>query len=352
MRVLVAPDKFKGSLDALHAARAIARGVSRAFPAAEIDLCPLSDGGEGFDAVLGEALGGVVHTKAVTGLHGASVEGRFRLLADGTALIESAQVIGLALLSPNARDAVEERRTDGLGELVLAALDAGATRIAIGLGGTATMDAGAGLSRALGVDAPRVARTPILVLTDVDNPLLGERGAPRTYGPQKGASAEDIVRIEAAFRRFTAQAGDPGDHPGDGAAGGLGYAFRVFAGAERRPGIDYVMDAVGFEARLDGVDLVLTGEGKLDAQTARGKVVSGVVAKSAARGIPVVALAGSAEDTTSLVERGLTAAFSLVGSGASIEEAMTRAEPLLEALSERALREHVSEGRIRSVRMA
>jgi glycerate kinase len=358
MRVLVAPDKFKGSLDAFEAAGAMANGVCRAVPGARVDLCPLSDGGEGFESVLRGVLGGAVHEAVVTGLDGTKTPATFTLLPDGTAVIESARVIGLALVSPGASDPVEARRTDGLGELVLAALDAGAERIAIGLGGTATMDAGTGLARALGVELtdtagvqrvdvsgldPRISRTPILVLTDVDNPLLGESGAPRTFGPQKGASPGDIARIEAGFRRFTAAMGDAGDHPGDGAAGGLGYALRVLAGARRRRGIDHVLDAVRFDERLDEIALVLTGEGKLDAQTAQGKVVSGVVARCAARRIPVVALAGTLDgDLSPLFSAGLTDAHAIAGGTTSVAEAMTNAARLLEELTERTMRDLAS----------
>jgi len=265
-------------------------------------------------------------------------------LPGGTAIIESARVIGLSLLAPERRPKVSERRTHGLGELLLAAIDAGAREIAVGLGGTATVDAGVGMAEALGVTFadgvdvtgrdPRVARVRILALTDVDSPLLGEQGAARVFGPQKGASPEDVARIEAAFTRLTNLARDPGAAAGDGAAGGIGYGLRVFAGATRARGIDYVMSAVNFEERLNGVDLALTGEGKLDAQTARGKVVSGVIAACGRRGIPVIALAGTVEgELTALLAQGLTSAHSLVSAAVSPEAARARAASLLETLT-------------------
>jgi glycerate kinase len=362
MRVLVAPDSFKGSLTAAEAARAIERGVLRACPRAQVDRCPLSDGGEGFASVLGELLGETEYRVKVTGPLGDPVSATFRLGSDGTALIESASVIGLGLV-PAANRQPLKTTTRGVGELLLAALGEGARRIVIGLGGTATTDGGAGMAQALGVRFDgasedlrggdlgivrgvdlrhrdsRLASTRIIALTDVDDALTGPSGAARRYAPQKGASASDVEALEHALEHFAFKVSDPGEAPGDGAAGGLGYGLRIFAGAERRRGIDYVLDAVGFDSRLNDVDLVLTGEGRLDAQSLGGKVVSGVVARCAARGLPVIALAGSIDAQGSAKLEGLQAAYSLVSEGVPEARAIANAAPLLEALAERVMRQ-------------
>jgi glycerate kinase len=269
--------------------------------------------------------------------------------------------VGLGLVPEGSR-APTRTTTFGVGELVVAALDAGARRVMIGLGGTATTDGGAGLAQALGVllhgapvpvrgeqlawvvgvDSsqrdPRLSEVPLVALADVDNPLTGPEGAARVFGPQKGAAEAEVQALDQALSCFAAVVGDPGVCPGDGAAGGLGYALRVFAGAERRRGIDFVLDAVGFDARQDGVDLVLTGEGRLDAQSARGKVVSGVVERCRARGAPVMALVGAlGPGAESLVAR-LTRAVSLTSHAVSEAVAMERAAPLLEELTTREVR--------------
>jgi glycerate kinase len=363
MRVLVAPDSFKGSLTAAEAARAMERGVLRACPHAQVDRCPLSDGGEGFASVVGEVLGGTDYRVKVTGPIGDPVVATFRLGSDRTALIESASVIGLGLVPATERRPLETT-TRGVGELLRAALDAGATRIVLGLGGTATTDAGAGMAQALGVRFdgasddlrggaletvrgvdlrgrdPRIATAQIVALTDVDDPLTGTTGAARRYAPQKGATSNDVDILERALGHFRTRVSDAGEAPGDGAAGGLGYGLRVFAGATRRRGIDFVLEAVAFDARLNGADLVLTGEGRLDAQSAAGKVVSGVASKCAALGIPAIALAGSvAADFATERISGLQAAHSLVGDGVHEAQAIANATSLLEALAERVARE-------------
>lgn len=361
MRVLVAPDSFKGSLTAAEAAEAMARGVLRACPGAQVDRCPLSDGGEGFVAVLGTVLGGSERRVTVTGPVGAPVSATYLLLADGTALIESAHVVGLGRVPPERRRALETT-TRGVGEILLAALDAGAARVVIGLGGTATTDAGAGMAQAIGVRFggvggdvrgghlssvrgvdlryrdPRLASTAVLSLTDVDAPLTGPTGAARRYAPQKGATPGDVERLEHALRDFTREVFDPGTTPGDGAAGGLGYGLRVFAGARRERGIDYVLSAVRFDERLNGTDLVLTGEGRLDVQSASGKVISGVVERAALRAIPVVAIAGSVDAGAAASLSGLAAAFALAGEGVSADHALAHAAALVEERAHAATR--------------
>lgn len=362
MRIVIAPDSFKESLSAFDAAQAMLRGVRRACPQAQVDVCPLSDGGEGFADVLLQASGGTPHPRGVTGPSGERVEARWAMLADGrTAVIESAEAIGPGCL--RRRDAPARRTTYGVGELLLEAASGGARKVVVGLGGSSTTDGGAGMAQAIGVrfagserpitgdgvaDAlrvdlgtrdARIAGLEILAVTDVDNPLTGIHGAARVYGPQKGATGAEVERLEAALAHLAAMMGDPGTHPGDGAAGGLGYGLRVFAGARVGSGIEFVLDAVGFGAKLDGCDLVLTGEGRLDATSARGKVVAGVCRRSGPRGVPVVALVGAiGPGASALRDVGLTACFSLCDGPRTESEAREHAGVLLADLAENVVR--------------
>src|SRR5882672_5771240 len=363
MRILIAPDGFKGSLSAPEAAAAMRRGVVRARPKADTRLCALSDGGEGIARVLRDALGGTTYEANVTGPLGAPVRAEWTMLGDGrTALIESAAAIGLSLLPAEHRVATATS-TAGVGDLIVEALSAGAKKIVVGLGGSATTDGGAGMAERLGVAFdgvgarltggglemarsidvhaldPRLASVELVGLTDVDNPLGGPHGAAQIYGPQKGATRDEIEMLERALAHLSRLASDPGLVPGDGAAGGLGYGLRVFLGARLQSGIDFVLERTGFDARLEGCDLVLTGEGRLDAQTARGKVVAGVARRCRARGVPVMALAGSiGAGADSLYDLGLTAYFSLCDGPMLEHEAMKRASELLEAATSNAVR--------------
>lgn len=363
MRILVAPDSFKGSLSALEAAEAIGRGAHGACPDADVELCPLSDGGGGLLEVLGAGAGGSVREARVVGPVGSPVDARWALSGDGrTAVIESATAIGLGLVPERERRPLETT-TYGVGELLRGALAAGARTIVVGLGGSATTDAGAGMAQALGVaiegvevpavggrlgDARRIdprgrdrelSNVEILTLTDVDSPLTGPEGAAHVYGAQKGATEAERFALDAALAHFAALAGDPGMHPGDGAAGGLGYGLRLFAGARTRSGIDHVLDAVQFDARLRGCDLVLTGEGRLDAQSARGKVVSGVCRRGRSHGVPVIALVGAVGPGASALEdAGLTAYFSACERPMTEQDAMVNAAGLLEGLARNVVR--------------
>lgn len=370
MRVLVAPDSFKGSLSAFDAAQAVERGVARARSDVRVETCPLSDGGEGFAAVLRRAKGGTLRASRVSGPLGSPVRADWTLLDDGvTAIIETAAVAGLGVLPEGIRRATETT-TAGVGELVREALDAGATRIVLGLGGTATTDGGAGMAQALGVsfegvsnpvtgarladvrsvdvssrDA-RLASVELLVAADVDNPLTGPNGAALVYAPQKGATAREAAELDAALEHLAQVVGDEGHDPGDGAAGGLGYGLRVFLGARRVSGIDYVLSSTGFDAALERADVVITGEGRLDAQTSRGKVVAGVCGRAASRGVPVIALVGAvAEGAEFLYAAGLTACFSLCNRPMSEAEAVRDAPALLEHLAENVLRLWTSKSR-------
>lgn len=321
MRILIAPDSFKGSLTAFAAAEAMRRGAARACGSARIDVCPLSDGGEGFLEVSSSLFGGTTRHVEVTGPMGSRVEARMLFLPDGTtAVIETALAVGLGVLGGSPRRA-KRTTTFGVGELIREALDCQARTIIVGLGGTATTDGGTGMAQALGVRFERAdldrtsverssgkasgvavggteaAATPILggdltdvtridlggrdqrlesvelvALADVDNPLTGSEGAAFVYAPQKGASEHEVRELDTALTHLASLAGDVGDHAGDGAAGGLGYGLRVFAGAKHQSGIEFVLTAAGFDERLRDCDLVLTGEGRLDGQSRRGKV--------------------------------------------------------------------------------
>lgn len=357
-RILIAPDSFKGSLSASEAAQAIRQGAERARLGIEVHLCPLSDGGEGLSTVLLSAFGGSVHKAKVTGPMGDRIDAEWVLSSDGsTAVIESAAAARLALVPEGCHDATRTT-TFGVGELVREALGARPRTILVGLGGSATTDGGAGMAQALGVRLdgagapitgrdllgvndvqveqrdPRLLEVELVALCDVDNPLTGPNGAARVYGPQKGASEPEVTELDAALCHLASVVGDPGDQPGDGAAGGLGYGLRVFASAHTQSGIEYVLDATRFDERLAGCDLVLTGEGRIDAQSARGKVLSGVCRRSQTAGVPVIALAGAiGAGAAALFDRGLTACFSICNEPMSEQEARARAFELLSSLA-------------------
>lgn len=363
MKLVIAPDSFKESLSARQAAQAIAAGWRAVYPQAEIHLCPMADGGEGtVDAVLA-ATGGQRRELKVCGPLGQPVQAHWGWLEDAQAVIEMAAASGLHWVAPAQRDA-RITTTRGTGELILAALDAGARRIILGIGGSATNDGGAGLLRALGVgllDAagqplaeggaalidlqridldgldPRLAQVEILVAADVDNPLCGPRGASHVFGPQKGASPAQIEQLDQALAHFAdvmaaALGEDYRDVPGVGAAGGLGFAARAVLGARFRPGIELVAELSGLAEAMQGADLVITGEGRLDGQSLHGKTPVGVARVARAAGVPVIALAGSlGEGYQRVYEAGIDAAFSLAPGPVSLEQAMAEAEQQLQS---------------------
>ncbi|WP_203335362.1 glycerate kinase family protein [Nocardioides limicola] len=311
MRILVAPDKYAGTLTAVEAAEAIATGWSRTAPDDEIVQVPMSDGGPGFVDVLHAALGGDLLSVTVTGPHGAPVPATV-LIRGSQAWVESAQACGRHLVAD-----VETASTVGVGELMLAARDAGATEIHVGLGGSGSNDGGAGLLAALGAtSSPAAALTGgvrgletlagidlsaarewaagvrLVAASDVDNPLTGLFGATRTYGPQKGLAEERLPAVDAVLEAFAVRTDRRTSlEPGAGAAGGLGFAL-LLLGAERRAGVDLVADAVGLADRAGDADLVLTGEGAFDFSSRSGKVPYGVAKVAADRLRPCVALAG------------------------------------------------------------
>ena len=358
MHILIAPDKFKGSLTAAAAARAMAAGVRRASAEATLDLCPLADGGEGTVDVVLAALGGERRVARVTGPLGDAVTAHWALLADGTALIESASAAGLELVPAPQRSPLHAT-SRGVGELVVHALDAGARRIVIGLGGTATCDGGLGLLQALGarlepeaapfrgrdllalerIDLsglpPRLLNTPLLAACDVAAPLFGRQGAALGFAPQKGASPELVVELERALVRLSERIrlerplADP-FAKGSGAAGGLGFALRA-CGAELTSGADFVLDAVDIDARLRRADWVLSGEGAVDAQTLQGKVVAALARRAARNDAAVVVLTGAERlPPEPLWDAGVAAAFSICDAPLSQAAASARAAELVE----------------------
>jgi glycerate kinase len=351
MRVLVAPDKLKGSLTAHEAARAIAQGVMLAAPGAEVDRCPLADGGDGTLAVLASALGAEVRTAIVRDAIGRKREAAWGWIASSrTAIVESALAVGIAALDPAERDPIGAT-SFGVGELLLAALDAAPERILLGLGGSATTDGGLGMLRALGARAQegplerlagidrstldgRLAHTRIVALVDVDSPLTGPEGAALRFGPQKGASESVARRLDLGLARLASLVPEVDPRtPGAGAAGGLGFAVLAFLGGRLLRGADFVLDAVGADARARSAALVLTAEGRLDAPSLGGKVVGRLAARSRA---PVVVLAGSvALGASEIVQAGLAGAYSICPGPSSEHEAFARAPELLRDLAAR-----------------
>jgi glycerate kinase len=358
--VVLAPDSFKGSLSASAAAAAIAEGLRRVWPDADLRLCPMADGGEGtLDAVL--SCGGQRLTDRISDVSGKPLAVAYGLIGEpATAVLEVAQVVGLTDPAVAAVD-VEHRTTLGVGEMIRNRLDAGVRRFMIGLGGSSTNDGGAGLLAALGfsltdarggaieptpaglaalaaVDAsgldPRLADARIIVMSDVNNPLTGERGATAIFGPQKGVRRERIAELDgrvANFAALTERALDrrAQDKPGAGAAGGLGFALQLLGG-EMRSGAEVVADLIGLDAALDGADWAITGEGKSDAQTALGKTPLIVARRAAARQIPATLISGSI-DRSALPELGrhFAGCFSLPSGPASLEQCLDDAAALL-----------------------
>ena len=367
MRVLIAPDDFKGTLSAVEAAEAIAIGWRLHAPDDTLTLIPMSDGGPGFVRAVSTVLGGDIAPVGLRGPMGETAIGMV-LMVDDTGYVESAHGCGLALVHPDRRDA-RAATSYGVGQLIAAAIDSGARRIVVGLGGTASTDGGAGMLAALGATArdaagspialeaggaaladvvtvdlaparARVADVEIVVASDVDSPLLGSRGAARGFAAQKGADDAAVEQLEAALTSYSRAIGrradgkDPAVALGAGAGGGLGYGLMLLGG-RRVPGIETVMGVLGLEAAIGASDLVITGEGCFDWQSLRGKVVSGVAAAALNQGRPVVVLAGRVEvGKREYVALGITEAHAASADG---DVPATPAEAA-RALAERAAR--------------
>jgi glycerate kinase len=371
VRVVIAPDSFKGSLTAWDAAVAMEEGVKRLWPQAETVLVPMADGGEGTTEALVRATNGTLKTVTVTGPLGEAVTASFGILGDGkTGVLEMAAAAGLYLVPDEQRDP-RVTTTYGVGELIRAALDAGCQRLVIGIGGSATNDGGVGMAQALGghflaadgreigwgggslvhlkrIDLkdldPRLGQVEIKVACDVDNPLCGPRGAAAIYGPQKGATPEMVAELDTNLAHLAQVIlNDLGmdvlDIPGAGAAGGLGAGLIAYFGATLMPGVDMVIEAVGLRERMCGASLVLTGEGKIDAQTAFGKTPAGVARVAKEAGVPVLAIAGGiGDDAAGVYNCGIDALYPLTPYPLSLNEAMRRGRELLSMATERALR--------------
>lgn len=367
MRVIIAPDSFKECASAARVARAIAAGVKRALPQAETVCVPMADGGEGTVDALVSATNGTLYTTRVTGPMGQPVDAVWGMLGDGrTAVIEMAAASGLALVPPSRRDP-RIASTRGTGELMRAALDRGVTGIIMGIGGSATNDGGAGMAQALGfslrdakgnelgpggaalaelasIDTsnahPRLAQCEVLVACDVTNPLCGPNGATHVYGPQKGATPDMIGPLDAALRHYadvveTRLKPGVSNCPGSGAAGGLGAGLMAFANGELRSGVDLVADAARLDVAISNADLVITGEGRIDAQTAQGKTPVGVARVAKRFRVPVVAVAGAlGEGYQRVYDHGIHAVFGICDGPMPLEESMRRVEELLAAVGE------------------
>lgn len=342
-KILLVPDSFKGTLSSRQVCQVMAGQLRRFFPQAQVKSIPVADGGEGSVEAFLAAAGGERRTRTVTGPFGEPVEAFYGILGDGrTAVIEMAVCAGLPLAEGRLNP--ERATTYGVGELLLAAKEAGCTKAILGLGGSCTNDGGVGAAAALGakftradgaafiptggtlgeiaaLDVSPVAQAlqgmELTAMCDIDNPLYGEAGAAAVFAPQKGADAAMVARLDAGLRHLGQVSArclgrDFSHLPGAGAAGGLGFGMAAFCGAQLRMGIDAVLDAVGFDSLLPGTDMVFTGEGKIDSQSARGKVVSGVAARCRKAGVPVVAVVGQiGQGFEEMYQQGLTAVFSI-----------------------------------------
>lgn len=362
MKVVIAPDSFKDSLSAQCVAEAIALGLAQVWPQATLVKCPMADGGEGTVESILAACAGQLRRSRVRGPLGAPVDAAWGWLPQThTAIIEMAEASGLQLVPPGQRDACISS-TFGTGELIRAALDAGAQRVILAIGGSATNDGGAGAMQALGVkllDAqnqalvpgglalaqlarldlseldPRLAQVRFDIAADVNNPLCGPHGASAIFGPQKGASPAQVQQLDQALGHFAEQCAqvlgkEVRDEPGSGAAGGLGFAAKAFLGARFQAGVEVVADLVGLADAVNGADLVITGEGRFDAQTLRGKTPFGVARIAKQHGVPVVVIAGTLGDGyQELYGHGIDAAFALTSGPMTLEQACAEAPRLL-----------------------
>lgn len=366
-RVLIAADKFKGSLTAVQVAERVTAGLRRVVPDLEIESLPVADGGDGTVAAA-VAAGFERREVAVAGPLGQEITAAFAVRGD-TAVVEMAEASGLQRL-PAGVFAPLTASTYGSGELLRAALDAGARTIVFGVGGSATTDGGAGMLSALGarfLDAdgepvapggggladlasadlsgldPRFASVEFILASDVDNPLTGPKGAPAVYGPQKGASPDDVEALDSALAHYAkvleeavgAKAAEYAASPGAGAAGGIGYGA-LLLGAAFRPGIDVMLDVLGFAPALEWADLVITGEGSLDEQTLHGKAPAGVAAAARAKDKEVVAVCGRlALPPEALGRAGIRRVYPLTDAEPDIQKCISEAGPILEDVAER-----------------
>lgn len=363
MKIVLAPDSFKESLSALQVAESIERGFKQVLPNADYVKVPMADGGEGTVQSLVDATGGRIIKKTVTGPLGEAAEAFFGILGnEKTAVIEMAAASGLHLVPATKRNPLLTT-TRGTGELIAAALEYNVNHIIIGIGGSATNDGGAGMARALGarflnsngqeitegggalsdlaaIDLSsldsRLAHVKIEVACDVDNPLIGPKGASAIFGPQKGATPEIVNQLDENLAHYAEiiekyLGVKIADVPGAGAAGGLGGGLLAFMQAELSRGIDIVMEAAKLSDIIAGADLVITGEGKIDGQTIFGKTPIGVAKTAKKHGVPVIGIAGNvAGDSDAVHEYGIDAIFSIVPGAVSLQEAFLHADKFVE----------------------
>ncbi|MBC9784419.1 glycerate kinase [Heliobacterium chlorum] len=371
MRIIVAPDSYKGSLSAVAVAAAMEQGIRSVFPRAEVHKVPIADGGEGTVEALVTATGGRIIKQQVTGPLGQTVDAFWGILGDGeTAVIEMAAASGLTIVPKEKRDP-RITTTFGTGQLIRAALDQGIRKFIIGIGGSATNDGGAGMAQALGVHLldgkgdelppggsalaglakidlssidPRLVETSILVACDVDNPLCGPKGASAVYGPQKGATADMIRELDQALGHYASIAAaatgkDIAERPGAGAAGGLGAGLMFFTNALLKPGVEIVLETTHFAELAKRADLVITGEGATDFQTAFGKAPVGVAKIAAQYNVPTVCLSGGlGKGADDVLEQGISGVMSIVPGPMSLDDCVHHAEKLVEEASARLCR--------------
>lgn len=323
-KIVIACDSYKGCLSSSEVARAAAEGVAEVYPDCEIVRLAVADGGEGTVDALVETLGGHLECAEVSDPLGRPVKAAYGIAGD-LAIIESAAACGLTLLTKEERNPLITT-TKGLGELILAAIDKGCRRFLIGLGGSATNDGGMGMISADGF-LERACGMKFTVACDVDTPYIGAHGASRVFGPQKGASEEDVEILEERLRGYALKIMedtgiDVSNMAGAGAAGGLGGAFRAYLGAELKRGVDLVLDQIDFDSAIEGADLVITGEGCSDYQTLKGKTASGVLERAERAGVPVALVSGAVKDEQMLRDGGFQIVAAVSPHDMPLEEAM------------------------------
>jgi len=371
LRIIVAPDSYKGSVSALGVANAMEKGILAVFPEANVCKIPIADGGEGTVEAMVTATGGKIIVEHVMGPLGDTVEAFWGIMGDGkTGVIEMAAASGLTLVPLESRDPLITT-TYGTGQLIKAALDAGIRSIIIGIGGSATNDGGVGMGKALGIkfldnqgqELPpgggslaclqqiditgldrRLCETTIMVACDVDNPLCGPRGASAVYGPQKGATPEMISQLDAALEKYAVIAQQATgksvmDYPGAGAAGGLGAGLLLFTNAQLRPGVDIVLEIMDFSNLVASSQLVITGEGRTDFQTAYGKAPVGVAKLAKQYNVPVICLSGGlGTGADDVLDHGIDGLMSVTAQPITLEECMNKGAALIEAATARMCR--------------
>ncbi len=370
LSVLIASDSFKGSVSSMGIANLLEEGIHRVVPDCEVRKFAIADGGEGTVEAIVSATNGTIREVEVSGPLGETVVAHYGFIGEDTAILEMAEASGITLIEQNS-DNARRASTWGVGQVILDAVDHGARRIYIGLGGSATSDGGAGMAKALGVrflnadgeEIPcglaglselasidcsqmtgKLEGIEVIALTDVTNPLTGPDGAVCVFGPQKGIPTDDVTKLDGWMARYAeilnATVGRAVDAvPGSGAAGGLGAALVAFCGARIQRGIETLLDIIGLEDAMDGVDLVITGEGRMDSQSAFGKAPIGVAKRAKRHGIPVVAVVGGrADDLGGVYEAGIDLVLSIATGPITLAESIARADVLVPIAGENAIR--------------